>query len=247
MDKHEINVEKRHLSRLPWSPFLAGAVSAVSDSTNLSLALELIPHGTFHQLIDRFGPLNQLDASFYYSNIVCAIEFIHSRGLVSRDIKPENFLVGYDGYLVMTDLGIAEMVGEGGTWLDMGTSHYMPPELIQQGYPVGKAIDWWASGVVLYEMLTQTLVSTTHDFIFRSSTMTCVSFFLLSHSKGTVINRYTATSWHKTTNGRKNQSLGTASNTSSRDCSRSTRGTGSDTPTLGKSWNIPGCLTSTGP
>jgi protein kinase X len=166
MARHEINTEKRHLSRLPWSPFLAGAVTAVSDAANLSLVLELMPHGSFHQLIDRFGPFNQIDACFYYCNVVCAIEFIHSHGLVSRDIKPANFLVGHDGYLVMTDLGIAEREGEGGSWLDMGTAQYMAPELIQQGYPVGRAVDWWASGVMLYEMLTQTMVCliTTHSF-----------------------------------------------------------------------------------
>ena len=161
MVRQEINTEKRHLSRLPWSPFLAGAVTAVSDVANLSLVLELIPHGSFYQLIDRFGPFNQIDACFYYCNIVCAIGFIHSHGLVSRDIKPANFLVGHDGYLVMTDLGIAERVGEGGSWLDMGTAHYMAPELIQQGFPVGRAVDWWASGIMLYEMLTQTMVCLT--------------------------------------------------------------------------------------
>ena len=166
MAGHGINTEKRHLSRLPWSPFLAGAVTAVSDATNLSLVLELMPRGTLHQLIDRFGPFNQIDACFYYCNIVCAIEFVHSRGLVSRDIKPANFLVGHDGYLVMTDLGISEVVGQGGSWLDMGTAQYMAPELIQQGYVIGRAIDWWASGVVLYEMLTQTVVclTTAHSF-----------------------------------------------------------------------------------
>lgn len=158
MDCHEIGAEKRHLSRLPWSPFLAGAVAEVSDATNLSLVLELMPHGSFQQLIDQFRPLNQIDACFYYCNAVCAIEFIHSHGLVSRDIKSGNFLVGHDGYLVMTGLGISEREREGRSWLDMGTTRYMAPELIQQGYPVGRTVDWWASGVMLYEMLTQMMV-----------------------------------------------------------------------------------------
>jgi protein kinase X len=117
-----------------------------------------MPHGNFCQLIDRFGPFTQLDACFYYCNLVCAIEFIHGHGLVSRDIKPANFLVGPDGYLVMTDLGIAEEVEEGGSWLIMGTDQYMAPELINQGYEIGKTVDWWASGVVLYEMLAHTVV-----------------------------------------------------------------------------------------
>jgi len=99
-----------------------------------------------------------MDACFCYCNIVCAIGFIQSHGLVSRDIKPANFLVGHDGYFIMTDLGISERKGGGGSWLDMGTTQYMAPELIQQGYPVGRGVDWWASGVMLYEMLTRMMV-----------------------------------------------------------------------------------------
>ena len=57
-------------------------------------------------------------------------------------MKPANFLVGYGGYLVMTDFGIAEGEGEGGSWPNLGTTQYMAPELIQQGYPVGRSVDW---------------------------------------------------------------------------------------------------------
>ena len=161
-----IDGEKVYLTSLPWSPFLAGALNAVSDTTNLSLVLELMPHGSFHQLIDRFGPFSQIDACFYYCNAVCAMEFIHDQGLVSRDIKPPNFLVGRDGYLVMTDLGIAEKLGHGETWMQKGTEHYMAPELLQKGYHMGRTVDWWASGIMLYEMLTKTMVclTTTHSY-----------------------------------------------------------------------------------
>ena len=209
MSEHEINTEKRHLSHLPWSPFLAGAMTGISDSTNLSLVLELMPHGDFHDLIDRFGPLTPLTACFYFCNLVCAIGFIHSHGLVSRDIKPANFLVGPDGYLVMTDLGIAERVRAGGPWQDMGTIEYMAPELIQQGYTVGTAVDWWSSGVVLYEMLTQTMVrlsviptqlypreGSAIIVVFEgagSNTGLLRRFLGLSHSRETVISPCTTT------------------------------------------------------
>lgn len=58
----------------------------------------------------------------------------------------------------MTDLGVAEREGEGGSWLNTGTTQYMAPELIRQRYPVGKAVGWWASGVMLYGMVAQTMV-----------------------------------------------------------------------------------------
>lgn len=148
-----------------------------------------MPDGNFQQSINRSGPFDQLTACFYYCNIVCAIEFLHGHGLVSRDVKPENFLVGPDGYLVMTDLGIAEREGEGGTWEETGTAEYMAPELIQQGYAVGKTVDWWASGVILYEMLTRKVVCTVHGpnnntrvhyCRIWSSRLTWYTFFFLS-------------------------------------------------------------------
>jgi len=149
MDRHEISAEKRHLSRLPWSPFLAGAVTEVSDATDLSLVLEPIPRESFQQLIHQFGFLKLAST---IATLIRAIWFIHSHGLVSRDINPGNVLVGHDGYLVMTGLGVAEREREGRSWLDMETTQYMAPELIRQGYPVGRTVGWWASGVMLYEM-----------------------------------------------------------------------------------------------
>jgi serine/threonine protein kinase len=67
-----------------------------------------MPHRSLHDSIDKFGPFDPTVTPFYCFNIVCAIGFIHSHRLVSRDIEPSNYLVGPDGYLVMTDLGIAK-------------------------------------------------------------------------------------------------------------------------------------------
>jgi serine/threonine protein kinase len=75
----------------------------------------------------------------------------------------------------------------------------MAPELIQQGYPVGRAVDWWASGVVLYEMLTKRWYVSPPIRSFRYSfscpkglSNTCV--FVSSHSRETAIIRYSTIS-----------------------------------------------------
>ena len=170
-----------------------------------------MPHGNFHRLIDRFGPFTQIDASFYYSNIVCAIGFIHKHGLVSRDIKSENFLIGPDGYLVMTDLGLAERVGGDGTWNNVGTPQYMAPELIEPGYSMGRAVDWWASGVMLYEMLTKRVVCLpTHPQHLRlllpswsNRLIRCVLFCHPSRSRESVICQCTSTSRCRITHGQR--------------------------------------------
>lgn len=59
----------------------------------------------------------------------------------------------------MTDFGLAEYEDRGGVWQLMGTAWYMAPELIQNLGQPGPAIDWWASGVILYEMLSKEVVS----------------------------------------------------------------------------------------
>jgi serine/threonine protein kinase len=138
---------------------VAGVVNAFTDFENLCLMLEVMPHDNFAHLIDKEGPFEPLTACFYYCNIFCGLEFVHSHDLILRDLKPDNILVGHDGYLCLTDFGLAEKESEGAAWILIGTSGYMAPEIISNSRYFGPTVDWWASGVILYEMLARQLVS----------------------------------------------------------------------------------------
>ena len=75
------------------------------------------------------------------------------QGVIHRDLKPENMLICSDGYLKLTDFGFAKQIGNRRTYSLCGTPEYCAPELYKRSGH-GRPADWWALGVLLYEMLS---------------------------------------------------------------------------------------------
>lgn len=120
------------------------------------LVMEYVPGGTLKDRIDREGPLKPDEAASVAIQTARALEAAHGRGMVHRDIKPQNILIGAAGDVKVTDFGIARAakvpaMTEPGSIV--GTVHYISPEQAT-GEPVGPASDLYSLGVVLYEMLT---------------------------------------------------------------------------------------------
>ena len=120
------------------------------------IAMEYVPGGTLAQRIKREGPLDPGEAAGVASRVADALAVAHARGIVHRDIKPQNVLLSTSGEAKVADFGIARAASASTvteTSLILGTAAYMSPEQVR-GERVGPASDLYSLGVVLYQMLT---------------------------------------------------------------------------------------------
>jgi eukaryotic-like serine/threonine-protein kinase len=120
------------------------------------IAMEYVPGGTLKDRILKEGSMEAAEAARLASQVADALGVAHTRGIVHRDIKPQNVLLAADGDVKVADFGVARAASEtslSDSSLVLGTAKYMSPEQAT-GDPVGPESDLYSLGVVLYEMLT---------------------------------------------------------------------------------------------
>lgn len=144
--------ESKVLDGLKPCRFIAHKVGSFQTDSHLFLVLELASGGDIYDLLeDSGGKIHVNDARAFVAQLLVALEHLHARSIVHRDVKLENLLVAADGTLKLTDFGFAKAV-EYRTFTLCGTPEYLAPEVIlNKGY--GRGVDYWALGIVLYEMV----------------------------------------------------------------------------------------------
>lgn len=134
------------------------AVYDVSRSSELEyIVMELIDGITLKQYMQKKGaPLNWREALHFITQIMKALSHAHGRGIIHRDIKPQNIMVLRDGSVKVADFGIARLASAAQNTLTqeaLGSVHYISPEQAR-GSRIDARADIYSAGVVLYEMLT---------------------------------------------------------------------------------------------
>ena len=119
------------------------------------IVMELIDGITLKQYMEKRGQLNWRESLHFITQIMRGLSHAHSRGIIRRDIKPQNIMVLRDGSVKVADFGIACLADSAQTLTQeaLGSVHYISPEQARGDRPDARS-DIYSSGVVLYEMLT---------------------------------------------------------------------------------------------
>ncbi len=131
-------------------------VDRSGEADHVFLVMELVEGGTLRDLLRERGPLAVPLALSLAEPVLSALAAAHREGLVHRDVKPENVLIGQDGVVKVADFGLVRAAAEAGTSTGnviLGTVAYLSPEQVTTGAADPRS-DVYAAGILLYEMLT---------------------------------------------------------------------------------------------
>ena len=145
---------ERNILSLSHHPFIVKLNFAFQTATKLFLILEYCPNGDLgkHLLFEK--RFSEERAKFYICEVLLALENLHKRDIIFRDLKPDNVVLDEEGHCKLTDFGLSKEGINDSKYAQSfcGSIAYLAPEMLKkQGH--GKAVDWYLLGVLFYEML----------------------------------------------------------------------------------------------
>ncbi|XP_011339723.2 cGMP-dependent protein kinase, isozyme 2 forms cD5/T2 isoform X2 [Ooceraea biroi] len=153
--QQHIMSEKRIMSEADCD-FVVKLFKTFKDRKYLYMLMEACLGGELWTVLRDKGHFDDGTTRFYTACVVEAFDYLHSRNIIYRDLKPENLLLDSQGYVKLVDFGFAKRLDHGRkTWTFCGTPEYVAPEVIlNKGHDI--SADYWSLGVLMFELLTGT-------------------------------------------------------------------------------------------
>ncbi|EDW97362.2 RAC serine/threonine-protein kinase [Drosophila yakuba] len=150
-------------------PFLISLKYSFQTNDRLCFVMQYVNGGELFWHLSHERIFTEDRTRFYGAEIICALGYLHSQGIIYRDLKLENLLLDKDGHIKVADFGLCkEDITYGRTTKTFcGTPEYLAPEVLDDN-DYGQAVDWWGTGVVMYEMICGRLpfYNRDHDVLF---------------------------------------------------------------------------------
>jgi len=178
-DEVEHTMTENRVLQSTRHPFLISLKYSFTTEDRLCFVMEYVNGGELFFHLSKERQFSEERTRFYGAEIICAIDYLHKRGIIYRDLKLENLLLDKDGHIKIADFGLCkEDIQWGNTTKTFcGTPEYLAPEVLEDN-DYGRAVDWWGVGVVMYEMMVGRLpfYNRDHDKLFELILMDEVRF-----------------------------------------------------------------------
>jgi serine/threonine protein kinase len=150
----EIMAEKEALMLTSDHPFITTLYSCFQNRGHIFFVMEYMSGGDLKNQLDGVEVFSEKRTQFYAAEITLAVQFLHQHGILHRDLKLENVLLGSDGHCRIADFGLSKLglFRHCKTRTQCGTPFYMAPEIVKNKR-YGQGVDWWAVGIMIFEML----------------------------------------------------------------------------------------------
>jgi len=135
-------------------PFILKLKYSFQTKDLLFMVTDYLNGGEIFYHLSKEDYFTEERVKLYASQIILALSYLHENGIIYRDLKPENVLLDMNGNICLVDFGLCKtgMYNQVRTTTFCGSKEYLAPEMLEGG-SYGKEVDWWALGVLLYEMI----------------------------------------------------------------------------------------------